>query len=697
MLALLVLAQPLLADPLSAGTITTSVNPPTVSPGQPITLTANPSGGTGVYTYQWYVYTSPRTLGSAFSCSPSPGILISGTTPLSLPSYQVAPTTSTYYCYMVTDSAGNTAIQPNPYLVTVGSGVPTVQFITQYSEFQSWLPIVFLSLLLSVTVVSVYYILGVVLHNTRVKTRAMQELGQSIGTGIVVIGIILVLTFFGTGIFAQVPAISPTALAAICGTNNAQLSGSQIDFLKPYGSFGSSPTPTSLVCTEVGNMAGSSPSITDSIDYGLFATYIILANQTNQMLNNYNALYQFEGWLGFAESFTSVTDLCYPFSCVYPVGPPGTRILDQQTTYKPLAGYDAVQKASQAIEVQAALTFYVNFMQLVFLVLVMYLWPWVLAAGVILRTFVFTRRAGGVLIAICLAFLLIYPTVFTFEYSAFQNQGQGAIYGGALPSSPIYEQPLKTGAPVQVYGAPETGGYVLASQVSNSGCAAGQYVYENVCGYGGTVSDPSVNSKCANAVDAHPQCTPPSLQSGFVLASQVPSSGCAQGQYMFENLCGVPRSATGTCVNPSYNNQVQIGPEPICTPSININFFVLPNSTQVINYYGCLPGNVELAEAAFATWYLSPFPFGITAAVLSGLGGFVSQIPATPRNLGMGWGCVPDNTLATVLALADVYGVMAVAAYLLPLLNLIIVFSAVTGISGLLGGDTNILGLGKLL
>jgi hypothetical protein len=59
--------------------------------------------------------------------------------------------------------------------------------------------------------------------------------------------------------------------------------------------------------------------------------------------------------------------------------------------------------------------------------------------------------------------------------------------------------------------------------------------------------------------------------------------------------------------------------------------------------------------------------------------------------------CGKDNAINSALAIANLYGVVGVAAYIMPLLNLIIVISAAVGISGLLGGDTDIIGLSKLL
>src|SRR5207247_10092659 len=90
---------------LVAGDITPSN--PTIDTGQSIVLTANPSGGTAPYSFQWYSGTSPN-------CS-------SDTAPLGTSSTQtVSSTISAYYCYKVTDSsAGNpsaSATSPTDHL-----------------------------------------------------------------------------------------------------------------------------------------------------------------------------------------------------------------------------------------------------------------------------------------------------------------------------------------------------------------------------------------------------------------------------------------------------------------------------------------------------------------------------------------------------------------------------------------------------
>ena len=83
---IIIVNSALLANPITPSS-------PTIDNGQTITLTANPSGGTTSYSYQWYS-------GTSSTCSSDTAI--SGATSST---YPASPTSSTYYCYSVTDSA----------------------------------------------------------------------------------------------------------------------------------------------------------------------------------------------------------------------------------------------------------------------------------------------------------------------------------------------------------------------------------------------------------------------------------------------------------------------------------------------------------------------------------------------------------------------------------------------------------------
>ncbi len=99
---------------LAAGAVTPSS--PQIDAGQSITLTANPTGGTTPYSYLWYSGTS-----ATCASDTSTGITTS--------TYSPSPSSTTYYCYQVTDSASTpVAIKSATDLVTVNAAlsIPTL-------------------------------------------------------------------------------------------------------------------------------------------------------------------------------------------------------------------------------------------------------------------------------------------------------------------------------------------------------------------------------------------------------------------------------------------------------------------------------------------------------------------------------------------------------------------------------------------
>jgi hypothetical protein len=59
--------------------------------------------------------------------------------------------------------------------------------------------------------------------------------------------------------------------------------------------------------------------------------------------------------------------------------------------------------------------------------------------------------------------------------------------------------------------------------------------------------------------------------------------------------------------------------------------------------------------------------------------------------------CSPNGALATFFALLNSYGLIGVISYFIPIINLIIMLTALIGLSGLFGGDTELAGLAKLI
>jgi hypothetical protein len=476
-------------------------------------------------------------------------------------------------------------------------------YVTAASSLDAWLPIVSVAIVLSISITAVYYLGGVVLHNNKIKASAVGELGQAIGAAIIMVAVLAAIVFFETGQFSLVSVVSPSSLGTLCG----QLAGSNVILLNSQTSVGGEPTLTTAICGQVSDLApgsGAAPDLTRNIDYGLLANYVIMANVTSQAADNLNSLYIFESWLGFMAHFNMTTSVCAG-SCLIPLTAKVT------VSSLPLFGYDKLGTFTNPMEFEANLTFYILFVQLLVIAVFLFAWPYLLAAGMILRASFFTRRLGGLLIAIGVVVVLIYPLMCALEYSASSTNQLSPIGASNLPVSAT------------------------------------------------TLSTMAINEQRAD----------------------------------------------GT--NTIYG-------------SSGMDFFVLPNAGEVVNYYGCMPlvsvptgavpvgalilptGEVRYqnllgAEAEFAAMYLIP-GVGIGTALLSSAGGLVGALPyVPPLALGIVGNCTPDNAMSTVLALLNLYGVAFVTGIFLPLINILVALAATTSLSKLFGGDTDLMGISKLI
>ncbi len=215
---------------------------------------------------------------------------------------------------------------------------------------------------------------------------------------------------------------------------------------------------------------------------------------------------------------------------------------------------------------------------MVIIALVVFLWPYIFGIGLLLRSFIYTKKIGGLIIAITIGLVLILPTINIIEYDSFTNGNLQPIGANTLPNLNIYEDNVNTGN-IIVFNA--------------------------------------------------------------------------------------------------------------------INPYILPNVTQVINYYGCYPifNNIYAQELIDAGLFLVPISwiFGLISILVG------TSTTITLPNIGVFACQYPNNALNAVYALMNVYGYTSVAGFLLPILNFIIVLSAVMGLSGLIGGETDLGLLSRLI
>ncbi|MEM3211824.1 MAG: hypothetical protein QXR85_00735 [Candidatus Micrarchaeaceae archaeon] len=553
------------------------------------------------------------------------------------------------------------------------AGAQTIT-IPSYSAFSNWLPVVFVAILLSLVIASVYYIFGYLLNNKKVKSRAIAEFIQAIGTGILVVIIVWLLSVIGTTMFSPISVVSAQHVSSICNS----LSNSQIRFLNS-----NEISPTNTICNTIISPLASgsgSSSLTRSIDYGVAATYIVIANVTNQAINNLNAFYVYDGTISFLRALTSVSGF----------GTAGGTAI--YFDYTPLAGYSFLSKMSLAVGIVSALSIDSFIMQLLVILILLVTWPYILAAGIIFRATPYTRRLGGLLIGIVIALLIIWPLIFLFEYASLgTTESSFPIGSNVIPYTPIYE--LAPNGNVLVYGA--TSGFELLTNASASsvGCPAGDYVYEGTCGNISTVSSPP-DCKAEGQISQFQLC-----QNGYTTDNTLcPSSS---KPYVYESVCGDPNSSapSGACYSGSeLSEYIPMCPASPTPHNSGIALFQLPNATQTVKYYSCWPltGNLLTFELATDAFYLIPF-YGLGLATFTSLsaitGYFPSAIPGYPPTIS----CTPEKAFSAGIAFTNIYGITGITAFILPLLNILIVYGAAIGLSKILGGESDILGLSRFI
>ncbi|MGC8776351.1 MAG: hypothetical protein ACP5P2_00140 [Candidatus Micrarchaeia archaeon] len=457
-------------------------------------------------------------------------------------------------------------------------------FITSYSAFKSWMAILTIAAMISIAIASFMYLAGSILKNSKIKERAVDEFAQIVGTIVIAVIIIAVIEFFGS---ASVTSLAANTIGGNINNICNQLKDDPLTWVNS-----NTISPTNTICAATSSVYqsvqnGKGGDITLFADYDLMSSYVIIANLTSQMANNLDALYKYEDYLGFLSQFTANTTYCVSAepvpplefaTCIIPIAP---RAVSASISFKPYVGYSILRSISKPLETQAYLIFEVYLVEMLVIIIFLYAWPYLLAAGIILKASMFTRRAGGMLIGIVIGGLIIFPIIFLMEYAALSNASLGPI--GANPSTiPIF-----------------------------------------------AINGLTLNNK------------------------QV-----------------------------VYNSNA-------------INFFVFPNATNVVNYYGCYPisGNIYLNELEISGYFNTP-SVGLANLLTYTVGGLFGSLPDIPLTVVS---CQPQNALKLVFHFANIYGVIGVTGYILPIINILIVIAAVKSISQLMGGDTNLLGLGRFV
>ncbi len=523
------------------------------------------------------------------------------------------------------------------------------KFATSYSAFQSWLPVAVIALVLSALFISIYYMIGALLGNARVKKTALNEFGQIVGTAIIVVLVLSIIPNFNN---LFINSIVPSSnIVSLCSSSDPNaLSHSQIDLLNSQtqniNGFPSAPTYSLCGLVEAYSSPSSQVDITPSVDYGLASTYIITAYLANQAINNLNYLFRYSNYIGFLSTFTIRNTACFPDTC-YADPKLG---LDIIYSYTPYAGYSMIIKGITPLFSLANFLFELYIVQIVFILILIYAWPYLLAGGIILRATLFGKKTGGLLIAIAIVAVLIFPGIYLSEYSALHLNLQH------LSPSGINNAALGNNAP-----------YNYASFIASS--YPGMQLVENtpiLTNYFGT---PVANPSAPGADYIEPNTNAPSQQYQF-------------DPYEFPFIAGV-LSADNCWTNNLLTTESVVS---------------IPHMIPVVSQINAI------VDVGFGFFGFVPNPFldlyqtNLLGAKLSALSLAVPEI-GNIINLAFNNynACTPTYALKSFFDLVKVYAIMYVSGVILPIFNLLLSIAAVQGISYLMGGDTNIVGIGKII
>ncbi len=488
------------------------------------------------------------------------------------------PSGATYSVFMIPYNS----LIALPALAVATSSFPAAQ--------AALMPLVVAALLLDTVIISVWYMLGIILNNSTVKISARGEFYQLLGTAILIAILLSIFLIFSQTFFSLLNSsstagglMSNSTLGTMC--SNIE-STTKVNALTSGGLLGT-------ICSYI---TGRADSLTYRMGYPLAASDVIIANLTNQTAFNLNNLFIVDSYLGFLSKLSPTFSICIsgevdsPVCLVpLPIPPPA---FDSTLSATPYAGFDLVYKGFSSLGALMTLSFESFIVQLGLSTMFLFIWPALLFVGIVLRATFFTRKIGGLFIAIAIGAIIFYPLVFSIQYLTL-GRGLG-----------------------------------------------------NITGFG-------------NVISANPN----SISSIYGFNSITSNS-----------LTAIPGYTPNFYVEPAFNN-------------IAYSTGCWPGGSSSVPSDGALGAEVtDIGELQI--------PFVSLVELLSSLyGSFVSGYPS----MSLTFQCTASQAQNTLFAFLNAYGIYGISAYLLPILNILIVVSAIIGLSGLLGGDTQLAGLSKLI
>ncbi len=488
------------------------------------------------------------------------------------------------------------------------------------------MPSVFAALFLDSAIIAIWYMLGYILNNSTIKGGAKAEMYQFVGTAILA-AILSSIFFMYSGAFIAFldgTSLAPSSISSLCTSiaSNTPLQFIDSNSLIMAGSahyIGSSGSQSNFpgLCSVVSSASAS------SIDYPLAAVGVIIANLTNQTAANLNRLFVFDSYIGYLSQVTPTVSFCmqgfadWVGPCIFPpmeIEPTPPVLIDINASYTPFAGYSMLYQALAPLTTLFPMALESFIAQLAGISIFLYIWPFLLFLGLVFRALPFTRRIGGLLIAVAVGAIIIYPFIFSIEYI---SMSKGTTASANAPNS--------------IYG---------------------------------------FNSLDTMTVLPAPPCN-------SISSSAPTNSLVVLGGHVFLG-----------------NMECSI---------YNPNFFIEPNVSAIAKLNGCWPPDGDKygafkAIAEDSVYLLLPaFSSNFLISFLVNQGSSMNAFQSTFQNVYLPAKCDPNAAENTGFMLANAYGMLGMVTYWLPILNIIITLISILGLSGLLGGDTNLAGISRLI
>ncbi|MGC8688169.1 MAG: hypothetical protein ACP5RQ_02095 [Candidatus Micrarchaeia archaeon] len=279
--------------------------------------------------------------------------------------------------------------------------------------------LVIISFLIAAAIVAIWYIIGALLNNEKVKSGAKSEFYQLVGTAIMIGIIIAILYFFATSYTTAVAFNNgyKDLYSACSSLQNGNLYIIQQTLSAPV-------VEGDNICSLISSVSSSQTSglsITSLADIPMASTVVLTSSLAEQIANNFNDTFYLDGWLGFLSKLQSSYTFCSsePGTAQFGAGCMADTASVATTSFiTPYAGFDLIYKGIGIISILLMTELAVFTAQLIFENIFIYIWPYLLFLGIIFRATIFTRKLGGLMIALALGAIIVYPSLFTLEYTA---------------------------------------------------------------------------------------------------------------------------------------------------------------------------------------------------------------------------------------------------------------------------------------